>query len=124
HNMDSAPHELRVMCFARLRGSGDGDIEARYEPSLRALVAHNKSEPNAVRIFGLDVEPTRYETTFDYGSVYDRSHIHPLSNDTTACGDILGALQCDIHLRPNQSTKFCVITGVYAKSERAAIKMH
>ncbi|MDQ6825202.1 MAG: hypothetical protein M3007_07055, partial [Candidatus Eremiobacteraeota bacterium] len=124
HNTDSIAHDLRVMCFARLRGDFNKDVEARYEPSVRGLIAYNKSQPEAVRIFGLDAEPKAYSTTFDYGTVYDRSHVHPLSNDTTATGDILGALQLDISLRPNRSRKFCLKAGVYAGGQRAAIKAY
>jgi hypothetical protein len=124
HCTDTAPHELRVVCFARLRGTSNEDVEARFDSSIHALVARNRGEQSAVRIFGLDVEPTRYGTTFDYGSVSDRSHIHALSNDTSACGDILGAMQLDISLRPDESKSFSVVTGVYAHGESAAVGAH
>jgi hypothetical protein len=121
---DSVPHDLRVMCHARLQGGPGENIEARYEPSLRALVAHDTHDPDAVRIFGLDVEPTGFGTTSDFGSVCDRSHVHEAANDTRAHGDVLGELQLDICVRPDEPVTFCVVTGVYAHGERAAISAH
>ena len=82
--MDSGPHELRVMCYARLGGSPGDDIDARYEPRLKALVARNTRVPETVRIFGLSVKPTGFATTTDYGSVSDRSHVNAVANDTSA----------------------------------------
>jgi hypothetical protein len=118
---DSVPHDLRVMCYAHLRGDQDDDIDAAHEPSLRALVAHDKREPETVRIFGLDIEPTRIGTTTDFGSVCDRSHVHAVATDTSARGNVLGAIQLDICVRPDEPVTFCAIAGVYAHGKRAAM---
>jgi mannosylglycerate hydrolase MGH1-like protein len=117
---DSAPHDLRVMCYARFGGAPGDDIEARYEPRLNALVAHNRGDTDSVRIFGLDREPTGHETTTDFGSVCDQSHVHAAKDDTTACGDILGLLELDLHVRPDEPVRFCVIAGVYCHGDAAA----
>lgn len=123
-NRGRVPFELRITGFARLRGTLAADIEARFVPGLSALVARNRSRPDAIRIFGLSAPPARYATTFDFGSVYDPSHAHPLSNSTEASGDVLGALQLDIMLGPRERFRVCFITGVYARSEHEAIEEH
>src|SRR5260370_11530007 len=52
-NDGTAAHELRVIGFARLRGTLDADVQAHYDSSIAALVASNKSRPRATRCFGL-----------------------------------------------------------------------
>ncbi len=111
---DDSPHDLRICAYARLRGTLKDDVIARYDDGIGALVAWNESEPDAIRVFGLNGAVTRYATTFDYGSVADPSHVQPLTNDTSARGDVLGALQVDASLRPGETIKFCVMAGAYA----------
>jgi hypothetical protein len=123
-SMDLVPHELRVMCHARLGGNPGDDIEASYDPKLHALVARNTNDLNGVRIFGFDVEPTGFATTTDFGSVCDRSDVREVANDTSARGDILGVLQLDVSVRPDEPVTFCVIAGAYCHGERAARKAH
>ena len=99
-NTSALAHDLRVFGFARLRGTLPDDIEARYDETLHALVAHNRSRPEAVRVYGLSVPPSGYATSFDFGRVYDPLHIRPLDNSVEASGDVLGCLQLD---RPPRS---------------------
>jgi len=47
HNSRAAAHCLRIVCFARLRGALADDVEARFDPALKALVATNRSQPEA-----------------------------------------------------------------------------
>jgi Amylo-alpha-1,6-glucosidase len=123
-NRGRVPYALRITGFARLRGTLAADVQARFVPELNALVAWNRSRPDAIRIFGLSAPPSRYATTFDFGSVYDPSHAHQLSNDTQASGDILGALQLDAVLGPRERLRLCFITGVYAARQAEAIAEH
>jgi|GEM_PF-4708489 len=106
HNAGQLAQNIRVVSFARLRGSTLDDVKAEFDANLRALVARNVSRPNLIRIFGMDVPPSRYESTFDFARFYDRSHQHSLANTTAACGDVLGALQYDVTLQSDQQAKF------------------
>ncbi len=115
-------HQLRVIASARLRGSTNADIQARFDPSLNALVAWNAGMPAAVRIFGLSQSVTRYETNFDYGSTYDPSHVHALTNTTQATGDVLGQLQLDLVLDPGERQSFTFRAGVYLQGEEEAVR--
>ncbi|HKW45033.1 MAG TPA: amylo-alpha-1,6-glucosidase [Candidatus Eremiobacteraceae bacterium] len=124
NSMDSTPHNMRVMSYARLAGGPGDHIEANFNHSLNALVARNRSVVEDVRIFGLSVKPTGYATTTDFGLVSDRTHVRAAANDTTAQGDVLGVLQLDVCVRPNEPVKFCVVTGVYCNGERAALAAH
>ena len=123
-NTDDVVHELRLLAFAHFRGGLSGDVVARYDESLSALVAHNRSRPDAIRIFGLTEKPSNWATTFDFGAVYDPSHVHPLDGKTDAAGDILGALQLDLTLAAHG--RFCVafVTGVYGGDEDDAIAQY
>ncbi len=120
-NTDDVVHEIRLLGFSHLRGSLPDDIEARFDDSINGLVAHNASRPDAVRIFALSMKPTAAATTMDFGSVYDPSHVHPLDGSTDATGDVLGALQLDITLQPQQVLSVAFITGVFSGGEDAAI---
>src|ERR671930_397532 len=70
-NDGALAQDLPFFGFARLRGTLAGDVHARYDPALRALVAHNASRPVAVRVFGVTERPSGYATSFDFGRVYD-----------------------------------------------------
>jgi Bacterial alpha-L-rhamnosidase 6 hairpin glycosidase domain len=120
-NDGALAQDLRIFGFARLRGTLAGDVQARYDPALRALVAHNASRPEAVRVFGVTETPTGYATSFDFGSVYDPLHVRPLPNSTAACGDILGCLQLDVHLEAGESRSVAFITAVSGQGEAAAV---
>ncbi len=124
HNHSPFPHDLRVFGFARLRGTLTDDVAARYDATLHALVAHNKSQPQAVRVFGLTEAPSGFAASFDYGRVYTPMHIHPLDNRTDASGDILGCLQLDAHLAPDETRRFAFVTAVSSRGEDAAMTVY
>jgi hypothetical protein len=124
HNHSPFPHDVRVFGFARLRGTLADDVAARYDAALHALVAHNKSQPQAVRVFGLTEEPSGFAASFDYGRVYTPMHIHTLDNRTDASGDILGCLQLDAHLAPDETRRFAFVTAVSNRGEDAAMTVY
>ena len=97
------------------------DVQARYDPDLSALVAHNADRPEAVRLFGLTETPSGYATSFDFGRAYDPLHIQPLENSTEARGDILGGLQVDLELAPGASHTLAFVTAVSGRGEEAAL---
>ena len=121
HNTGTFAPTIRAVGFARLRGSTIDDIRTHYRSDLGALIGHNESRPNLVRIFGMDALPSRYEATFDFGRVYDRSHQHSLANVCDAYGDVLGALQFDLTLRPDQHAHFAFLAGACNESEPTAV---
>ncbi|MBV8223255.1 MAG: hypothetical protein JO293_07825, partial [Candidatus Eremiobacteraeota bacterium] len=121
HNRDLVPYVLRVIGSARLRGSLPGDCVVRYDDGLHALVAHNKSIPDAVRIFGVSRAPDRYAATFDFGSFYEPSHVDPLPNSCDASGDVLGELQLDLALEPDQTHRIAFAIGAYAHGRAKAV---
>ncbi len=120
-NAGTFAQDLRAFGFARLRGGTAGDVRARYDADLRALVAHNASQPRAVRVYGLTEAPSGYATSFDFGRVYDLLHLGPLDNDTSAAGDILGCLQYDVHLEAGDTCSFAFVTAVSGRGEEAAV---
>jgi hypothetical protein len=121
HNGGRSTQHLRVLGFAHLCGTLATDVQARYDPDLQALVAHNASRPDAVRIFGLTEPPSGYATSADFGRVYDPRHVGALENVTEERGDILGCLQLDVALAPGQRREFAFITALSAQGEEAAI---
>ncbi len=120
-NSGSFAQELRIFGFARLRGTLPADVQARYDPALHALVAHNAGRPEAVRVFGLTVAPTSYATTFDFGRVYDPLHVPPLDGSTDAKGDVLGALQHDVRLDAGATHRFAFVIAVSGRGEETAV---
>jgi hypothetical protein len=125
HNQSALSRRLRIFGYARLRGATPADIAAAYDPALcqGALVATNTSQPDWVRVFGFSshtVPVSGWETTFDASQIYETTHVFPLDNDTSATGDILGALQVDVELDPGQHTEFAFITVFSHEGEAAA----
>ena len=124
HNASLVDRRLRITGFAQLRGTLSEDVAAEYLPELRAFGAYNKENPATARFFGIDVAPTSYETTFDVGSVYDPAHSHSLGNTTSAQGDVLGALQLDIELKPGETRRCSFIAAAFANELPAATERY
>src|ERR671934_1530794 len=124
HNGGPGPQRLRVYGCARLRGALPADVQARYDPALGALVAHNASRPEAVRIFGLTAPPSGFATSVDFGQIYDPLHVEGLDNCTDASGDILGCLQLDVTLAPGARTEFAFLTIATGRGEEAALQAY
>jgi hypothetical protein len=120
-NDNAVPTVLRVYGYARLRGSLNPDVRARYDPELRALVAHSAARPDAVRVFGVTATPSGYGTSFDYARVYTRLRLAPLDNKTEATGDILGCLQVDYRLAPGERTRLAFLTAISGRGEEYAV---
>jgi len=116
----TGPRRLRLHAFARLRGTLPADVQATYDPRLGAFIARNASQPNAVRLFGVTAPVSHYETSHDFGRVYDLQHAANLRDDVTASGDILAALQVDLALAPGQSIELAFLVAFSAQGEQAA----
>jgi hypothetical protein len=119
-----AAHTLRVSGFAAMRGSLPADVHARYHKAINALVASNGSNLRATRCFGLSGSVPSYETTTDFGRVYDPNRTEGLSNETVATGDILGCLQAEITLAPDATTTLAFVCATFADGELAAISAY
>lgn len=123
-NRDTIVHHARVISSAMLSGSTPADVQTRFETSANALVSVNKSRPEWVRIFGLSEPPTRYGCDFDYGGTYDATYLHNVHNSTDAVGAVLGRLQLDLALKPNERRQFYFVAGVYAHGDVDALQKY
>ncbi len=112
-NSSDGDHNLRVIGSARLRGETTEDVMAEYDSSLQGLVATNKDTQKPTRILACTEHPVAYETSFDFGHVYDVAQMRTLSNSCEARGDILGALQVELNLRAGERKLFAFKIGVY-----------
>lgn len=120
-NLNPFPVRLRAFGFARLQGSAECDIRARYDPNLQALTAHNLARPDAYRVFGATEAPSGFATTFDYGRAYEPLHLRALENSTQAEGDVLGCLQVDLRLGPGEERSFSFVSAVSSQGEERAV---
>jgi len=123
-NRGTAARTVRVYAFGRLCGALGQDVVARYDPDLRALVAANRGRPEAVRVFGCTAPVTAHETSHDFGQVYDVLHVPTLGNETTAAGDILGALQVDLALAPGERRSLAFVLAFAPTGEADAIAIY
>lgn len=123
-NKDGIAHHMRTIASAVLRGTTDADICVAYDDSINALIAWNEHRPEWVRIFGLSEKPTRYGSDFDFAATYDPSHVHPLTNEVVARGDVIGRLQLDVSLQPGEERRFHVTVGLYACGREEAVKRY
>lgn len=121
-NNGRTAQRLRVAGFARFRGTLTPDVSAYYDPAVDALIAVGSGHPNAVRCYGLSRPATKYATTIDFGRVYDPTHLHPLHNDTSEGGDILGNLQLDIDLQPGEIASFAFSCALYDAPTATALR--
>ncbi|MDQ6767446.1 MAG: hypothetical protein M3Z41_06515, partial [Candidatus Eremiobacteraeota bacterium] len=101
--------ELTVSAYAKLAGTTPKDVEAQYEPKLRGLVARNKSQPDWVRILGCSAKPSSYQTMEHAAESYDPQNVPPLSGDTATKGDIIGALETVVAIKPGKTERVTFI---------------
>lgn len=120
-NTSDVRHQLRIVGSARLRGSMQPDVRARFDTGLHAIVALNVSEAAAVRIFGIAEPSSRFEVGFDFGRIYDSIHVHALRNTIAGPGDVLGQMQLDLSLEPGERRALCFIAGAFSQGEDLAI---
>lgn len=123
-NRDDRMHEVRMLAFARLRGSLGEDVTVHYIPGINALAAYNASDARTVRFFGLNRPPTGYGTTFEFDIAYDPARAPSLSGNIAAQGDVLGVLHVDAGLAPGASQNVTLIASVYAVDLGAAVELH
>jgi glycogen debranching enzyme len=123
-NTDEAEHNIRIVGSARLRGSMQPDVQARFDVDAHALVAWNVSQPQAIRVFGVSEPSSRFETTVDFGRVYDPMHVHALEDKIAGVGDVLGQLQLDLALEAGQQRTICFTAGVYAEDQETALESY
>lgn len=124
-NRDTQPRPLRVYGYAHFHGKTPRDLSATYDHQLGqgALVARNQSKPDWVRIFGVVSPQTRvkgWQTSFDTTHMYEITNVLPLNNDTSATGRILGALQVDVDLQPQQVVELAFVTVFSHEGEENA----
>ena len=102
-NDDEVSHHLRLSASAMLRGTTAADVRAAYDEKAGALVAFNASHPQWVRVLGFSEKPTAYGANLDIGAVYDPLHVDRPSGVLDAQGDLIGHLQLDLTLEPQQT---------------------
>ncbi len=116
---------LRVYGHIQFQGDTPADLSGDFDPSLGqgALIAHSKSHPDWVRLFGVassQARVARWETGFDDRQVYETTNVRPLRNNTAAKGAILGALQVDVELQPGESVQLAFLTVFSQQGEAKA----
>ena len=119
-NPTSIREELIVVAYSKLRGTTPPDISARFDPKLSALVAHNASTPDWVRIFGCTLALHSYQTVHHPDAAYDPANVRHLAGTTKATGDILGALSARVALAPGESKSFAFVLAFSERGEAAA----
>lgn len=123
-NHHEQEREVRLLAFARMRGSLSEDVVVSYDDGLNAFAAYNLSDPNTTRFFGLEHAPTAYATTFDYATAYDPSRSLQLHGSMAAQGDVLGVLQVDLRLAPKEVRGVTLVAAAYAREIQSATKCY
>lgn len=118
-NRTPHPIGITVMASLDLHGDTPRDMTARYDKSSRAIVGHNSSNPNWVRLFGSSTRPEAYWATTDEEEAYSAGQ--PLPNLTDETGDLTGALQYDILLLPGLSRKLRFTVAFSPNGEEEAL---
>lgn len=123
-NFSEDIQRLRIYGYVNLRGNTPCDIQARYDPVQKAIVAWNNCQPSWTRLFGCTRGPDGYEVTHDVSQVYDPINVLPLSNRTDEESDVLGVLQIDLDLKPHTSERFAFIMAFSQDGEQSAKKIY
>ena len=119
-NESDGAQSVRVSAYANLQGRTPADLKARYDPELSALVVHNESRREWVRVFGCSVPVHSYETTHDISQAYASGWARGLSGDTSAGSAMLGALQVDLDLAPRETKSLSFMVAFSPAGEEDA----
>jgi hypothetical protein len=106
--------EMDTYAFCEIAGETAADVEARYERSLKGLLAWNRERSEHARFLGCSMTPESWETTFDRGKTVGERAPGRLLNDVSAKGRPLGALRLRHRIEPHQSVEFAFLLGVGA----------
>ncbi len=121
HNRDDVAHLLRLTASAMLRGATTADVRAYFDETHNALVAVNATHPDWVRVFTVS-EPARYCVDLDFGSMYDPITVQALKNTIDAEGDVLGHLQLDFTLAPDERRRICFTVALSSAGVQDALR--
>jgi glycogen debranching enzyme len=108
-NDSTFPRSIRIFAYANFRGTTAGDVTGTYDEETGALFASNQGQADWVRALGFSVKASGYMTTHDVSRAYDPVNVMPLTNDTTAQGDLFGVIQADVDLSPGETERLAVI---------------
>ncbi|HWE60897.1 MAG TPA: amylo-alpha-1,6-glucosidase, partial [Chloroflexota bacterium] len=123
-NRGAAARSLRLFAFARLGGTFDVDVTARYEPERRAFVAADRRQRERVRLFGCSEAVAAYEAGHDFGRAYDLLHAGPPTNTVDVPGDLVGTLAVDLVLQPDEQREISFLLAFAPDGERQAIAVY
>ena len=114
HNTLDDAIEMDTYAFCEIAGDTPADVEARYERSLKGLLAWNARSPQHARFMGCSMTPESWETTFDRGKTVGERAPGSLSNDVSAKGRPLAALRLRHRIEPHKSVEFAFVLGIGA----------
>jgi hypothetical protein len=118
-NRTSHPVGITLVASLDLRGETPRDITATFDQRRGAVVAHNASHSDWVRVFGGNAHPKRHYAGTDEEQAY--SPREPLGNCTEEIGDLTGALQYDVLLFPSRGHKLRLTAAFSSKGRRDAL---
>ncbi|MHB1001405.1 MAG: MGH1-like glycoside hydrolase domain-containing protein [Armatimonadota bacterium] len=110
-NRSEQPISITIIACLDLVGDTSLDVEAKYDAHTGGLIAWNQSNPNWIRAFCSIPSADRYVATSDIEESYDPGE--SLSNETDEVGRIVGSLQINIDLEPDE-TKEIAFTGIFS----------
>jgi hypothetical protein len=112
--------------FCQLRGDMPHDTCVDYDEDLRVFVAWNDStDPDHVRLFGIDREPTSYESSVDHAKAVAQRSPGMLSKGMPRRpGDPLGIFHSSIALSPGESTVLTYALSFSTRGRKDAVAVY
>ncbi len=123
-NDDAIAHPVRLSASAMLRGTTPPDVRAAYDEQNGALLAFNASHPEWVRVLGFSEKPTAYGANLDIGAAYDPSRVRCASDNVDAQGDLIGHLQLDFTMEPQERREIALAIHVCASGTAQALSAY
>lgn len=124
-NEAKAVREIESLTGTMLRGDTKRDIRARYDRAGNAVIAWNRSHPNAARVIASSRKPESFEVTADHSKL-NRSHFAGrLSNRVLwDCADPIGLLHHRHRLAPGTRRRFWFTLAVSTEGVRGVRKAY
>lgn len=123
-NRGADVRRVAILAFADLCGATSHDLHTCWDDEIGALITHNRSHPEWVRVFGASVAPTRWQVTRDASQASEPLQLLPAEQPTGATGNPIGLLEVEVALPPGESREITFALSFCAHGKEEAVSQY
>lgn len=111
-NSSDSDCTIMLSIYVDLHADMGDDLVVEFDQRLGALIAHNKSQPNWVRIVGAESCEVAYRTTHDSSESYAAAQANKVEEGDQLAPAPLGELQLELEVRAGKTAETAIVAVV------------